>query len=173
MTTDERRKEIISILKKNTEPITGTELSKKFGVSRQVIVQDIAVIRAEGYNILATSNGYLIPTIDEKKRNIQTIVCSHDRYDQIEEELTIMVDMGAKVLDVIVDHPVYGEIRSSLMIGSRMDIEDFMEKVKKSSAQPLSALTGGEHIHTIEVPNDRAYEKIIRKLKEKGYFINE
>ncbi|QEK10910.1 transcription repressor NadR [Crassaminicella thermophila] len=171
MLTEERRKEIIKILKNNEEPITGTELAKKFKVSRQVIVQDIAVMRAKGYNIIATSNGYMISKLNGKKKNIKTIVCRHEGYSNMEEELKIMVDMGARVLDVIIEHPIYGDIRSTLMIDSRMDLEDFMEKVKNNKAAPLASLTGGEHIHTIEIPNDRAYKKIIKELKEKGYLI--
>ncbi|QXM07065.1 transcription repressor NadR [Crassaminicella indica] len=171
MTTDQRRREIIKILKNNEEPITGTALAKKFKVSRQVIVQDIAVMRAQGENILATSNGYMLLKADGKNKNIKTIVCRHEGYAQMEEELQIMVDMGAKVLDVIVEHPIYGEIRSSLMITSRMDIEEFMEKVKENDAAPLASLTGGDHIHTVEVSNNRAYEKMIKALKEKGYLV--
>ncbi|TCO71017.1 transcription repressor NadR [Marinisporobacter balticus] len=171
MSTEERRKEIIKIFRNKEKTTTGAELAKKFNVSRQVIVQDIAVMRAQGENILATSNGYMIPKFDGKKKNIKTIVCRHEGYIHMEEELKIMVDMGAKVLDVIIEHPIYGDIRSTLMIGSRMDIEDFIGKVKKNQAAPLASLTGGEHIHTIEVPNDRAYHKIIALLKEKGYLL--
>ncbi|QZY55010.1 transcription repressor NadR [Crassaminicella profunda] len=171
MTTDERRKAIIKILKDQEEPITGTALAKEFKVSRQVIVQDIAVMRAQGENILATSNGYMMIKFDGKNKNIKTIICRHKGYAHMEEELKIMVDMGAKVLDVIVEHPIYGEIRSSLMITSRMDIEEFMEKVKENDAAPLASLTGGDHVHTVEVPNNRAYEKMIKALKEKGYLV--
>ncbi|MCT4620880.1 MAG: transcription repressor NadR [Marinisporobacter sp.] len=171
MTTEERRKAIIKILKDQKEPITGTNLAKKFKVSRQVIVQDIAVMRAQGENILATSNGYMIPQFGGENKNIKTIICRHKGYTHMEEELKIMVDMGAKVLDVIVEHPIYGEIRSSLMIGSRMDIEDFIKKIKENDAAPLASLTGGDHIHTVEVPNDRAYEKMLEALKEKGYLV--
>lgn len=171
MSTDERRREIIKTLKNNEEPITGTELAKKFNVSRQAIVQDIAVMRAQGSNILATSNGYMIPKFHGNKKNIKTIVCRHEGYRNMEEELKIIVDLGVKVLDVIVEHPIYGEIRSSLVISSRMDIEDFMEKVKENQAPPLASLTGGEHIHTVEVPNERAYQKMRERLMEKGYLI--
>ena len=91
----------------------------------------------------------------------------------MEEELQIMVDRGAKVLDVIVEHPIYGEIRAPLMIGSRLDVEDFIYKVKKYQAEPLAVLTGGEHIHTLEVPDDRAYHQIVAALEEKGYLSGE
>lgn len=171
--TEERRKQILDILNTSEEPITGSDFAKKFNVSRQVIVQDIAVLRAKGTNIMATSNGYYILKINEDNRNIKTIVCKHEGYDSIEKELAIIIDMGAKILDVIVTHPVYGEIRCPLMINSRYDLEKFAKKVKEVKAEPLASLTGGEHIHTIEVPNDEVYEIILTKLDKIGFLVKD
>jgi transcriptional regulator of NAD metabolism len=171
--TEERRKNILDILKASDEPIIGSDLAKKFNVSRQVIVQDIAVLRAKGINIMATSNGYYISKIDNNNRNIRTIICKHKGYNSIEKELTIIIDMGAKVLDVIIEHPVYGEIRCPLMINSRYDLEKFIQKVKEEKAEPLASLTGGEHIHTIEVPNDEIYEIILTKLNNIGFLVKD
>ncbi|WP_432662127.1 transcription repressor NadR [Wukongibacter baidiensis] len=173
MITDERRRKLLDILNSKDEPITGTDLSKRFNISRQVIVQDIAVLRAQGMNIMATSNGYYIPQINEDKRNIKTVICNHSGYESIEDELRIMIDMGAKVLDVIVDHPVYGEIRCPLMINSRYDLEKFIKKVKDVKAEPLASLTDGEHIHTIEVPCDEVYYIIKEKLDEAGILVKD
>ena len=170
--TESRRKEILKVLKNSKNPLTGTDLAKNFEVSRQVVVQDIAVLRAQGENILATSNGYMIPQFGGNK-NIITLVCKHQAYESMEEELRIMVDSGAKILDVVVEHPIYGEIRSSLMIQSRLELSEFMEKVRKNQAEPLASLTGGEHIHTLEIPNEKAHKKIIKELKERGYIISE
>jgi transcriptional regulator of NAD metabolism len=170
---DTRRQRIIEMLKKRGEPITGSELSKYFQVSRQVIVQDIALIRAQGYQILATPSGYIIPAKKENTLDLKSILCKHGGYDEMEQELTIMVDMGMKVIDVIVHHPLYGKIQRSLNIGSRMDVEDFMKNVRKDKAEPLSALTGGEHIHTLESPNDRAFQRMMEVLKEKGFSVKE
>jgi transcriptional regulator of NAD metabolism len=171
--TEERREQILYILNTKDEPITGSDLAKKFNVSRQVIVQDIAVLRAKGINIMATSNGYYISKRNEDNRNIKTIVCKHEGYDSIEKELTIIIDMGGKVLDVIIDHPVYGEIRCPLMINSRYDLEKFVKKVKEVKAEPLAVLTGGEHIHTIEVPNDEVYDIILNKLNNIGFLVKD
>ncbi|MDF2548110.1 MAG: hypothetical protein K0R93_3008 [Anaerosolibacter sp.] len=168
-----RRQQIIEMLKKRGEPITGSELSKNFQVSRQVIVQDIALIRAQGYQVLATPNGYMIPGEKESTGYLKSILCKHGGYDEMEQELTIMVDAGIKIIDVIVHHPLYGKIRKSLNIGSRMDVEDFMRNVRKDKAEPLSALTGGEHMHTLEIPSDRAFQRMIEGLKEKGFFVKE
>ena len=168
---DTRRQRIIEMLKKRGEPITGAELSKNFQVSRQVIVQDIALIRAQGYPVLATPSGYVIPAEKENTLQLKSILCKHGGYEEMEQELTIMVDMGMKVIDVIVQHPLYGKIQRSLNIGSRMDVEDFMRNLRKDKAEPLSSLTGGEHIHTLEVPNERAFHRMIEELKEKGFYV--
>lgn len=173
MLSEERREKIIALLKERQDPITGSELSKIFEVSRQVIVQDIALIRAQGYHILATPNGYIIPGTLKKAGKLKTVLCKHGGYDEMEEELKIMVDMGARVVDVMIDHPIYGRIRRPLMICSRIDVEDFMENVRRDKAEPLSALTGGEHMHTLEISNDRAYRRMIEILSEKGYFVKE
>lgn len=171
--TEERREKIQSILCDREQAITGSELAKYFDVSRQVIVQDIAVLRARGINIMATSNGYYIPKVNKENKNIETIMCRHTGYEHIEEELKTIIDMGGKVLDVIVMHPVYGEIRCPLMINSRYDLDKFISKVKKEKAAPLAALTDGDHIHTIEVPNEKVYKIILKKLNKKGYLIND
>ena len=55
----QRRKNIITMLKQSDVPVSGTRLGKENGVSRQVIVQDITLLRVEGYDIVATPRGYL------------------------------------------------------------------------------------------------------------------
>ena len=164
METWERREEILKALNSSKKPIKGTDLSQIFDVSRQVIVQDIALLRARGENILATPQGYIIPNIYEKNKIIKTIVCNHEGYDQIEDELKTIVDGGGKAVDVIVEHPIYGEIKSLLEISSRLELEQFMDSIKKTKAEPLSSLTGGIHIHTIEVENEDSFKKIKEDL---------
>jgi transcriptional regulator of NAD metabolism len=168
-----RREEIFKVLKESKNPIKGTELSQKFQVSRQVIVQDIAILRAKGKNIIATPQGYIIPNTYDKNRILKTIACNHEGYDEIEDELKTIIDMGGKVIDVIVDHPLYGEIRSLLEIGSRLELQQFMDNIKKTNAEPLSSLTGGIHIHTIEVENEEIFERIKEALIRKKYLISE
>jgi len=170
MLSEERREKIFDILKERSVPITGTDLSKITGVSRQVIVQDIAILRAKGYNIIATPQGYML--LDDKKSKIQKVIaCCHDK-DGMRKELEIIVDNGGKVIDVIVEHPLYGEIKAMLMLESRLDVERFMKHYEDSDTKPLSALTGGVHLHTIEVPDETAYDHIIKNLEKYGYLIN-
>ncbi len=173
MNTKERRKEIVNILKDRDKPIKGNNIAELFGVSRQVIVQDIAVLRAEGQEILATPQGYMI--IDKKRDDklLETIVSKHKGYKAIEDELNTIVDLGGEVLDVVVEHPIYGEIKCSLMIKSRLDVHHFMKNIKQKKAEPLAVLTNGVHIHTLKVPNNDVFLKIKKELRNKKYLIED
>jgi len=168
-----RRNNILNLLKSSKEPIRGIDFAEKFGVSRQVIVQDIAILRAGGENILATPRGYIIPDNQQSSYLIKTLVCKHHTYDEIEDELTAIVDLGGKIIDVIIEHPIYGEKRGLLMISSRQDVMDFMKNLRQDEAQPLSSLTGGIHLHTLEVKDEASFEKIKGTLDKKGYLIIE
>ena len=60
MTGVERREKLLSMLAKSKEPIAGAEMAKQLSVSRQVIVQDIALLRAADNNIVSTNRGYVL-----------------------------------------------------------------------------------------------------------------
>ncbi|MGF7060330.1 transcription repressor NadR [Brassicibacter mesophilus] len=173
MDSEKRRESIKKILVEKEIPIKGTELAKTFNVSRQVIVQDIAILRAKGEEILATPQGYMILTKKQDYRIVKAVVCKHTGYDEIDDELKTIIDMGGKVLDVIVEHPIYGEIKNSLMLSSRVEVDEFVKSLVEEKAEPLSSLTEGVHIHNIDVPSDEIYEKILEQLGRKGYLINE
>jgi len=170
---DNRRDEILKLLNSTEFAIKGTDLAEIFGVSRQVIVQDIAILRAKGISILATAQGYIIPTMNDRKNIRKTIVCNHKGYDELEDELKLIIDLGGKVLDVIVDHPLYGEIKSPINIETRYELNQFMKNIKNKNAEPLSSLTGGLHLHTIEVKDEDVFEMIVKALDDKKYLINE
>ncbi|MCC5908970.1 MAG: transcription repressor NadR [Clostridiaceae bacterium] len=172
MNSKERRTQIIKRLKETNKPIKGTEMATVFNVSRQVIVQDIALLRAEGEDIMATPQGYVMPQQDRSKLT-KTIVSKHKTYEEMKEELEIMIHYGARVVDVIVEHPVYGEIRGVLDIGYKKELEEFIKKIKTEKAEPLSTLTEGIHIHTIEIPEEENFNKMKQELKNKGYLIDE
>ena len=173
MDANERRQEILNLLQLAENPVKGTDLAEQLEVSRQIIVQDIAILRARGENILATPQGYLMPKNYEKQRLIKTIACTHKNNKELQEELRIIVDLGGKIIDVIVEHPLYGEIKSQLQIGSRHDLRLFMNALKATNAEPLSSLTGGVHLHTIEVDDEETFERIKKALLEKKYLIKE
>lgn len=165
----ERREAIITELTQSNEPITGTALSKKYGVSRQVIVQDVALLRAQGIHIISTGDGYLISKNNDSTVK-RAITVKHSQED-IEDELTTIVDFGGNVLNVIVSHPVYGEIEVDMMIGSRKSVKKFMEKLKDKDFVPLMQLTGGEHLHIIEAEDEETLDDIEDELYKKGYLI--
>lgn len=173
MDGNERREKILHILEKAQDPIKGTDLAERLEVSRQVIVQDIALLRAKGKNILATPRGYILPKSYKKSKLIKTIVCVHESIEDLEEELRIIVDLGGKIIDVIVEHPLYGEIKSQLQIGSRYDLKLFMDEFRKTKAEPLSSLTGGVHLHTIEVEDEESFLRIKKELSKKRLLIEE
>ena len=168
----ERRERISKELRQAKKPIKGVDLAKTFNVSRQVIVQDIALLRAKGEEIIATPQGYIMFKNDQV-RSTKTIVTKHQGYQEMEDELQTMIDYGVRIMDVIVEHPIYGEIRGILDISYKGELEDFMIKVKEDKAEPLSSLTGGVHIHTVQIPSEEAFQRMERALQEKGYLIKE
>lgn len=165
MNGNERREQIVKLLANSEKAVTGAELSKSYGVSRQVIVQDIAILRAQGESVLATPQGYIM--IETKTNKIlKTIVSEHHTMEELRKELYIIVDFGGKVLDVIVEHPIYGEIKANLMISSRIEADELVSKLENNKATPLSALTQGLHLHTLEVDSEDLYQKIVAALLE-------
>ncbi len=164
-TTNNRKEKILNILGKATGPVSATALSKELGVSRQIIVGDVALLRAGGYDIDATPRGYVMGST--KTANRTRIVCQHQDTDT-ERELNIFVDNGCRVVDVIVEHPVYGQLTGLLNIASRYDVKAFLKKVAESDAHSLCQLTDGIHIHTIEYPDSDALERTVAELKEAG-----
>ena len=171
MNSKERREYIRNLLIENNITYKGQLLAEQLGVTRQVIVKDIAIIRAEGVNIIATPEGYLIPS-EEGHYVRRVIAVSHSR-DDIYNELECIVKFGGVIEDVTVEHPLYGEIRSMLMIKTLMEIEEFAKKFKEPSVQPLSSLTKGIHLHTIRADNAEIIEAIIKELKDKNYLISD
>ncbi len=169
MDTQQRRDLLLTKLKTAQRPLTGTALARELGVSRQIIVGDIAIIRAAGAEVYATPQGYLIPP-ERLTGCLSTVACRHTRVD-LEKELTIIIDNGGKVRDVIVEHPLYGEISANLMLSSRREIQDFIKKLTASGAEPLAIVTGGVHLHTIEANDEAVLTKIEEELRAEGFLV--
>lgn len=165
MNGEKRRKNIITDLKKSNNPLSGSHFAKRYEVSRQVVVQDIALLRAAGYDIISTTKGYVVSGPSSFSRVFHV---RHDD-DQIRDELNIFVDLGGYVVDVIVEHPIYGTIRADLNVHSRKDVEGFMNKLKAGTATPLNHLTSGEHRHTVETEDVETLDLIEKELNSKGY----
>jgi len=169
--TATRREQVEKLLKGSEEPITGARLAEIFRVSRQIIVGDISILRARGIDIVATPQGYFVPKAIKKEEFTDIIVSSHDGIDELEDELMTIVDNGGRILDVIVDHSLYGEIRSGINVSSRREAAMFVEKLRCSNSKPISSLTDGVHLHTVQTKNKAVFDEIVKQLKIKGYLI--
>lgn len=170
MQSKERKKSIIDMLKNSDEAITGEKLADAFGVTRQIIVRDMAVLKAEGNPIISTARGYMIEKEKQNPVRKRLKVC-HEA-EKMEDELTTIVDLGGKVLSTYVNHPVYGNIGEALNIKSRRDIKLFLDHINETGCRPLLHLTNGVHEHVIETENETSMEEICLALKEKGYLIS-
>lgn len=171
MEGQERREKIMDYLQTSSQPISGSELAKRLGVSRQVIVQDIALLRAVNKNILSTTKGYILYYQEKQKVN-RCFLVSHTT-DQIEDELCTIIDNGGKVLDVVVCHEIYGTIAADLIISTRQDVYDFVKKVNLKKTIPLKELTDGRHLHTVEADTETALDRIEKALIIKKYLIQD
>ena len=161
----ERREHILKILKNRKEPVAGTELAKRLQVSRQVIVQDMALIRANGAEILSTNRGYMIR---EEKAASRVFKVIHTD-EQVEEELNLFVDHGGKVEDVFVFHKVYGVIKAGMNIKSRKDVRKYMEDISGGKSTQLKNLTSGYHYHTITAEDEQTLNQIQEELHQRGF----
>ncbi|RSL34661.1 transcription repressor NadR [Salibacterium salarium] len=169
---EKRRELILEWLVHSNKPITGKDLAAKTNVSRQVIVQDISLLKAKSHPILATSQGYIVIP-EQKPQTVQKqIACFHSSDLSVtEEELNIIVDHGAQVIDVSIEHPLYGDITASLMLSSRSDIQNFIKKLQQTSAPLLSELTDGTHLHTIEASSYHVIEEVESALNQKEFLL--
>lgn len=164
MKGSERRQKIINVLLKSNSPVSGSSLAKMFGVSRQVIVQDMALLRASDKNILSTSSGYMIfSSLSGFGKARRCIKIRHSDKD-IRREMEIITNNGGKMLDIILEHPIYGQICADLFISCQKDIDEFLSK--SPEGKTLMSLTDGVHFHTIEADNETTLDLIESELKK-------
>jgi len=171
MEAEERRERLLRLLHQTEKPVSGGNLAELLGVSRQVVVHDIAILRAKGEDIMATPQGYLL-FAGRKHKPCKVFAVRHTPED-IEDELKTIIACGGKVLDVIVEHPLYGELRGMLMLASLADLQEFMDKYRSYEAKPLSALTQGVHLHSVEADSEQRLLMIEGELRKKKYLLGE
>ena len=164
MDTDLRRIYVLSTIKQQQKSVSAFSLAKELNVSRQVIVGDVALLRAQGYEIIATARGYMIPSFNETAQYLGKVVCQHTP-ENTKNELYLIVDLEAVAINVIVDHGLYGEITGSLNLSNRNEVDDFIEKVNASEVKLLSELTSGIHLHTIACRNKVHFEEVSQALE--------
>ena len=165
MDAKERRSAILQLLRNRTAPVTGAELAARMGVSRQVIVQDIALLRTGGQTIFATPEGYLLPALEP------VVAARHRDNAGMRRELETVVRLGGTVVDVSIEHPVYGEISAPLHLRTQAGVDRFMANFETGGTSPISLLTDGVHLHTVEAPSQGAMERILSALREAGILV--
>ena len=168
MRAEERRQAILNTLNHAGQPVSATALARQFSVSRQIVVGDIALLRAAGADIAATPRGYVIQHSPEGL--VRQVAVHHDAAG-MEAELNAVVDYGCTVLDVIVEHPIYGQLTGPLQLSSRYDVAQFIARCAQSDARPLSDLTGGIHLHTLSCPSEAAFVRVQNALRELGVLL--
>lgn len=168
MKGEARRKEIIEILKKAREPISGNDIACRLGVSRQVIVQDMALLRTSYQNIISTSKGYILYEETPKREWFRREIKVKHGKEDIVRELDCIVDAGGWVVDVIIEHEIYGRLKGDLIIHNRADVREFMHKVEEHQTRPLTDLTEGVHFHTIEAEQETTLNAVEKALAEAG-----
>lgn len=168
MNGNQRRSLILETLESGSAPVSGTAFSSRFHVSRQIIVSDIALLRASGYDIISTNRGYIMNSPQERKMEIKVLHSDSETAD----ELNTIVDLGGTVRDVFVNHKIYGVLRADLNIRSRKNITDFLEDIKNGKSAPLKNITSGYHYHTITAASQETLNLIYQELDRKGYIIS-
>ena len=168
MNNKERREQIIHILTQSAAPVSGSRLASMLSVSRQVIVQDVALLRTE-YPIFATAQGYLLYAASPKLCR-RTYLVKHTA-DEVYDELMTIINGGGHVLDVIVEHDVYGQIRADLNLRDAADVTRFCALLKDSVSGPLFPISAGVHMHTVEAPTEKCLDDIEHDLNEKGWLL--
>jgi len=169
MKADERRKAIVTLLLSRKDAVSGSVLSEECGVSRQIIVQDIALLKASGYEILSTHNGYVLQASPLAERVFKV----HHTTEETEDELSTIIGLGGTVVDVFVWHKVYGRIEAPLNIFSPLGIKQFIEGVRTGKSTELMTITGGYHYHTVRAESEAILDHIEEALKQKGYTVPE
>lgn len=167
MKANERRQEILSLIGNTENPIPANFLSEKFEVSRQVIVQDIAILRANGYDVISTNRGYMFASSVRAERVFK---CRHT-FEEMMDEGNIIIGLGGKVEDIFVNHRVYGRISAKLDLANSMHVEELYRSLVSGASKPLMSVTDGYHYHTVSADSEETLDKIGSALKKAGYLI--
>lgn len=171
MTGEERRIQILTKLQETDTPLSGAALAKVFHVSRQIIVQDIALMRAENNGILSTNKGYLLRSKKVENTQPKRVFFVKHTTGQVMEEFKTILELGGKILDVAVEHELYGQIRVDLLIETESDAADFQKRMVNCRANPLKVLTDDCHYHTVSAPSEKLLDLIEEDLRRKGYLL--
>ena len=165
----ERREQIIRQIQESKAPVSGTKLASLYSVSRQVIVQDIALIRAAGYEIISTNRGYIL----NQPKTVCRIFKVQHTDEQLEEELNTIVDLGGCVYNVVIHNRVYGKMEAELVLNSRRKVGAFMEDIRSGKSSPLKNITSNYHYHKVSADSEETLDLIEQELRKKGFLVEE
>ena len=165
----ERREQIIRQIQESKAPVSGTKLASLYSVSRQVIVQDIALIRAAGYEIISTNRGYIL----NQPKTVCRIFKVQHTDEQLEEEINSIFYLGVWVDNVIIHHCVYGKMEAELALSSRRKVGAFMEDIRSGKSSPLKNITSNYHYHKVSADSEETLDLIEQELREKGFLVEE
>ena len=132
-------------------------------------MQDIALIRAAGYEIISTNRGYIL---SEPCTVSRTFKVRHTD-SQLEEELCSIVDLGGCVKNVMVNHKVYGHMEAELNITSRRKAAEFIRDIKSGKSSPLKNITSDYHYHVVEADSEETLALIEDMLRKKEFLIEQ
>ena len=166
MNAAQRRKAILERLTEADAPLSASVLAGELGVSRQIVVGDVALLRASGTQIDATPRGYQLHPAEKGYTAI--LACVHSTEDEMRTELYTVVDQGGIVVDVAVENSLYGELRGNLNLASRYDVDTFLVQARSAPESLLSRMTGGVHLHTLRCPDRASFERIRAELDRQG-----
>lgn len=158
----------MGLLQGSDVPLKGSSLARSCGVSRQVIVQDIALLKRDGFPIVSTNRGYLLTKLQARPRRLLKV---HHAPDRVGEEMTLVVDLGGTLEDIVVNHRTYGVMSALLDVSSRSDVARFLEELKTSKSRPLSEITSGYHFHHVSARDERTLDRIEQALADQGFLV--
>lgn len=167
MTGADRRKQIVQQIENSQVPVSGAKLASAYGVSRQVIVQDIALIRAAGYDIISTNRGYIL----NKAVSVSRIFKVHHTDEQLEREMNAIVDLGGCIDNVMIHHRVYGTMEADLGVNSRRKVAEFMDDIRQGKSSPLKNITSNYHYHRVSADSEETLKLIEQELKKLGFLV--
>ena len=169
MNGEARRETIKQMLLTARQPMTRTALAQELHESRQVIVQDIALMRAEQLPILSTNKGYLLRPEDTPTPQPKRVFFVRHTNEQVLEEFMTVIELGGRILDVAVEHDLYGPIRADLLIENARDAAEFVDRLAACRDNPLKVLTDDCHFHTVAAPSEKLLDLIERELRARGF----
>ena len=89
--------------------------------------------------------------------------------EDVEKELTLIVDLGGTVEDVFIYHKAYNKVTAPMNIKSRRDVSIFLENIATGKSSLLKNVTSGYHYHTVSADSFETLKVIEDKLWENGF----